>query len=441
MRVADYLCGIGLVVMAVAAVGCGQASARPAQENPISPSALAENRLEVLWHTDMTLPTDPALRVLWSAGPYLVGCDIRNRIYVVDVATGVRRYSARVAETYQTVWQPAAYQDTLWVPTTTTLWGFRGKEGADAGHKKIAFAPSGGAVATAVQVFMPDVSGWLQSVATSTKYVSWNYWAGGHITASDALQPSVIDAPKDLSELGGNNYSVHGPDVKGWRGLDWGRWTDGMVTSRPVTDLRNVYFGGWDGWIYCSESALRHIVWKQKTEAPIVADLTRTKDGLVLAASLDYSLYAMTQSGRLAWQYPAGEPLHKKPFSTGNQVFVFSDEAGLTTLDVATGRIQWKRAEAADFLSTDADTLYVVSRDHQLMSVNRADGKVNFAIPIPAGVLWVANESDNGAVYLTTPSGRLMAIGKKGAPPILPPAGAKPSPGPDVKTTPTKPAP
>jgi outer membrane protein assembly factor BamB len=310
------------------------------------------------------------------------------------------------------------------------------------GHKKIEFAPSGGAAATAVQVFMPDVSGWLQSVATSRDFVQWNYWAGGHITAAGALDASTVDAPKDRSELGSNNYNVRGPDVKGWRGLDWGRWTDGLVTARPLVDNRYVYFGGWDGSVYCSETPLRNVVWEQKTEGPIVADLSRTRAGLILAASLDYSLYALTQGGHLAWQYHSGEPLRMKPFTAGNQVFVFTPEAGLTTLDATTGRVQWAMVDGSDFISSDATTVYIVSRSRDLVAVNRSDGKVRFSIPIPAGTMWVANESDNGILYMITPRGKLLAINKKGAPPLLPPVGAKPAPGPEVPIMPKpKPAP
>jgi hypothetical protein len=436
MRSSSYLCVLGLVAMA--AVGCGHSAVGGKMSQdiyPLDPKVLDANGMEVVWHTNATLATDPVLKRLWLTNQYLVACDRENRIYTVDARTGVRMFSARVAESYQTVWQPAAYKDILYVPTTTTLWSFQGVDGRDAGHKKTDFAPSGGAATNGYMVFVPDARGWLQAVAVSKTYVDWNFWAGGGVTGEAVANDGVEEALKDKGESTWN-FNVKGKDVKGWRGLDWGRWTEEPITSQPVIDGQRVYFAGQDGVVYASQQGMRHVDWEHKAEGPFKADLTRTKNDLVLAPCLDYTLYALSSGGRVAWAYNSGERLDRKAFSTGNQVFVFTPDAGMTALDTAAGRKQWAVAEGAEFVSSSPDTAYILSRKHELMAINRADGKVKWSIPVPHGVLFAPNETDNGLIYMTTRVGNLVAIGKKAPMPERPAPGTRPTPGPEVNTLP-----
>jgi outer membrane protein assembly factor BamB len=346
----------------------------------------------------------------------------------------LRLYSTRVAESYQTVWAPAASKDVLWVPTTTTLWGFQGPNGRDAGHTKLDFAPTSGAATNGSEVFMADAKGWLQAVVTSNTFVDWNYWVGGPVTAGAVINEGVTRAIHDSeSEPADYNMNVQGPDVKGWQGVDWGRFTDEPITARPVLDNSLVYFAGHDGVVYASLQSRRNVLWEFKTEGPCVADLTRTKNNLILVPSLDYTLYAFAAGGRTAWRYNAGEPLNKKAFTAGNQVFLLSDEAGLTVLDTAAGKKQWTLQQAANFVSSGPQTVYLISRRHELMAVNRADGTVKWSLPLPPHIMYAPNEADNGILYLITPAGKLEAIGRKGASQELPPPGARITAGPETK--------
>jgi outer membrane protein assembly factor BamB len=177
---------------------------------------------------------------------------------------------------------------------------------------------------------------------------------------------------------------------------------------------------------------MRRVLWSYKTEDAIVADLKRSKSGLVLVGSLDYSLYAFAgPSGRLVWRYHAGEAIRKPAYPFGGeerghapakagapatppgQVFVFTKGAGLTSLDADTGRAQWSVASGDDLLSADERTVYVLSRSGDLVAVNRGDGKVLFSTAPRSGALPVLNETGDGVIYLGMPDGRIMAIGKK----------------------------
>jgi outer membrane protein assembly factor BamB len=334
---------------------------------PLAPAAAADKGLEVLWRTEVVPEPGTSLSRLWVCGKTVVACGTDNRIYAVSAATGIRLWSFQAAEVFQTVWPPAADKDNLWVATTTQLIGLEGAGGRVVATFRLPFAPAGRPATNGVHVFIPDTRGWLQAVNVLPRVVSW------------------------------------------------GRWTEDSVTAGPVLDSNLVYFASQSGVVYASMQNTRNVTWEHRTEGAVVADLARTETGLILAASLDYSLYAFQgPSGRIVWRYNAGEPIRKTPHTAGNQVFVFTKEAGLTALDAANGRVQWRLAEGADFVSADPKVVYVLSRTGDLVGTNRPDGKVRFTLSPEKGTLAAVNDGASGVVYLALPGGQVMAIARKG---------------------------
>ena len=369
----------------VASSGCARSQVSAL---PVAPSALGSSGLELLWQTELLMDAGRPLDALWLCGDFLVGRDTGIRIYAVSAKTGVRLWSEPVAAAHETVWPPAVDNGMLWVPTTTHLVGIEGLDGRVVRRLELDFAPDGRPVTNGVHCFVPDARGWLQAVALLPKVPSW------------------------------------------------GRWTDDCVTAGPVLEGGLVCFGGQDGVVYASAQNVRRIVWQYQTEGPILGDLKRTPGGLVVAASLDYTLYAFEgQVGRVVWRYHASEPIRKSPYvfgekpsgqpsakpggqaaPLGGQVFVLTRGAGLTALDAADGRVQWRLAEGADVVTADDETVYALGRGGNLLVVGRKDGQVRFALPVRRGTLAATNESASGIVYLGTPEGWIIAVAKKKEP-------------------------
>jgi outer membrane protein assembly factor BamB len=373
-----------VLAQAPAARGAAPAAAKP-QVFPVSPASLAEHGMEVLWQTDLLLEPSAPLARLWLCGKYLVGDDRDHVLHAVKAATGVRLWSKRVAEPFQSVWRPAVDKDNLWVATTTRLIGIQGEDGRPIRVIDLDFAPTGRPVTNGIHLFVPDAKGWFEAVSLLDKVVPW------------------------------------------------GRWTDNSVTAGPVLDSNLVYFAGQNGVVYASAQNVRNVSWEYKTEGPVVADLQRTKAGLILVASLDYTLYAFQgASGRLAWRYSAGEPIRKTPYTAGNQVFVFTQGAGLTTLDASSGRPQWTLADGVNFLSCGPETVYVLTRAGALVALSRGDGKARFALPIRPGTIAAVDETDSGALYLALPDGHVMAAARKAEPEEKKPQAHAPA-APDAK--------
>ena len=358
----------GMGLLAVSGTGCARRGSAAGAEGlplPVAPVMLTANAMEVRWQTPALIAPDSRLTNVWVCGSFLVCHGSDHRIYVIDARTGVRLWSRDVAEPHETVWRPAVNQQNLWLPTTTKLLGFEGLEGKKIAEFELDFAPAGPPATNGIHVFIPDAKGWLQAVSVVPKVVSW------------------------------------------------GRWTKDSMTAGPVADTMMVYFGGRDGAVYASTQYVRSIQWAYQTEGPIVADLKMTDAGLVLVASLDYSLYAFQgANGRLDWRYNAGERIRRAPYAFGDQVFVFTQEAGLTALD-ENGKIQWRLADGDDIVTADEDTVYVLGRGNDLLAVGRADGKVRWGVPLRRGTLIGSNETGTGILYLATPEGQVLAVARK----------------------------
>ncbi len=426
---------VGLALLAMAVAGCGTGG-RGDEELPlpVAPVMLAGNDMEIRWQTRALLTPGTHLTDAWVSDPFLVCHGSDHRVYVIDAKTGVRLWSKDLADARETVWPPTVSKGDIWFATTTRLIGFHGTDGRN--------------ILAQVQRAQREVQrakdearrdAWQAKVmarrmeqrAEPRQYTMARSAAESQIAAAATLERGreALTVDREGIELGfapagrptTNGVHVFIPDGKGWlqavgivpHVVSWGRWTNDAVTAGPVADDALIYFAGRDGVVYASAQNVRRVLWQYQTEGAIVADLKRTEAGLVLAASLDYSLYAFQgTSGRLDWRYNAGERIRRAPYAFGSQVFVFTGQAGLTALD-ENGKIQWQLAEGDDVITADAETVYVLSRGNDLLAVGRKDGKVRWGAPLRRGSLIGTNETDTGVLYMATPEGQVLAVARK----------------------------
>jgi outer membrane protein assembly factor BamB len=366
------------MAVGLAAAGCRwgffrrEAEAPAAEPAPIASAALDAAGLEKLWSTELTLLPGTEVRRLWLIGPYVIALDSGNTLHLMDAASGIRRWSKKVAEPGLTVEQPALDGDTLWVPATSMLVRLDAATSRALHKEPLGFMPSGGCVTNGRHVYIPDGKGWLQAVAV----------------AEDAVP--------------------------------WGRWMPSRVTSRPVVDQDVVVFAGHSGEIFATLQNIRRTVWEYRAEGPVEADLTLLKQpqgNRVLVPSADYSVYAFrTRTGNLDWRFDAGEPVLKPAWPSGGQVFVFTQAVGLRALDAATGQPQWRFADGADFVAGAASSVYVLDRQGRLAALKRSDGSVETVTPLHAGTVVAKNETPSGVLYLVTPAGQVLAAARRAGP-------------------------
>jgi len=422
---------------AMLAAGCGQPAGRGESASappPVAPAALASNGMRIRWQTGAILAPGTHLTHVWVRRGYVVCHGSDHRVYVIDAETGVRLWSAVLAASHETVWPPALHGDRLWFATTTRLMGFRGSDGKNIVQE--ALTPS-------ETVLTPET----ETAMTAKPAGQTVQWAGAreaarrveaqvarlerHRADLDRLlahETEAIDlefGPSGPPATDGSHVFI--PDAKGWlqavsirpQIVSWGRWTGDAVTAGPVVDATRVYFASHNGTVYASTQNVRRILWEYQTEGPVTADLRMTETGILLAGSLDYSLYAFDgASGVPEWselpnrRYNAGEPIRKPPYTFGEQVFLFTARAGLTVLDTTTGKVRWQLADGYDLITADAETVYVLGRGNDLLAVDRQTGEVRFAIPLRPGALVGINETGTGMLYLATPEGQVLAVRK-----------------------------
>jgi len=407
---------------------------------PLAPAALASSAMAVRWHSHIPLPPETHLTDVWVRGGYLIGHRSDHRVYVLDAESGIRLWSGDLTDAHETVWPPAVHRDRLWFVTTSRLMGYQGSNGKNIVEDVLTPAPEQAALAEGgqgegdgeVASAEPAWEGTTEAQRRVEAEIARLERQQAELKRflADELKAIPLDfAPSGPPVTDGSHVFI--PDTKGWLQavairpdlVSWGRWTEDAVTAKPVVDAGRVYFAGHNGIVYASSQNIRRVLWHYQTEGPIVADLRLTDAGTVLVGSTDYSLYAFNgTSGTLVWnqlpnrRYHAGEPIRKPPYTFGEQIFLFTRDAGLTVLDTATGRVEWQLKDGSDLVTADADTVYVLGRGNDLLAADRESGKVRFAIPLRRGTRIGINETGTGILYFASADGHVWAIARAAEP-------------------------
>jgi len=427
--------GLGAVLVGGCAQTVGTGKGAPP---PLAPASLTTNAMTVQWQSKASLAPNTHVVDVWVRGGYVLLHGSDHRVYILHAESGLRLWSADLAGEDVTLWPPAIHRDQLWFVTTTSLMGFRGTDGENIVEEVLTPGPAEAAATEPEEeeeaeeeeaVQLP--SAWPGSAAARrhvTAEISRTERREAELARFLAEEQQTLElafAPSGPPATDGAHVFV--PDAKGWLQavslrpdlVSWGRWTDGAVTAGPVVDAARVYFAGHNGMVYASAQNMRRIVWQYQTEGAVRADLRLTDTGMVLVGSTDYSLYAFNgASGALEWdqlpnrRYNAGEPIRKPPYTFGEQIFLFTQNAGLTVLDATTGKVQWRLDVGRDLITADADTVYVMGGGNDVLAIDRTSGKERFAIPLRSGTRFGTNETGTGVLYFASPDGNVWAIAR-----------------------------
>jgi outer membrane protein assembly factor BamB len=141
------------------------------------------------------------------------------------------------------------------------------------------------------------------------------------------------------------------------------------VTAGPAVSDGIVYSGSDGGEVDAVATENRAQVWDTDhgeflAAGPITADLQIDDSGLYVA-SHDSKMYCINKTtGKLRWQYFAGEPLYDAPILTSDTVYQYVQGKGLAALDKNTGaydrRPRWIHPTATQFLSQDEKFVYLL---------------------------------------------------------------------------------
>jgi len=203
----------------------------------------------------------------------------------------------------------------------------------------------------------------------------------------------------------------------------WRVVTNGPITSSPAVHGENVYVATEAGGVYACTRADKRLVWQTSVFGPVSADLVVTEDG-VYVASRDQSLYLLfLETGEIRWRARFSGRLLEPPVVTPAVVFQYCEDDGLVAVENRVvgveERLRWRLREGRQALTVHEGTVYVLSRDAELLAVREVNGEVAVRIPAPGFTLG-APAVATSTVFLASPDGQLFCARPRNLPPLKP---------------------
>jgi outer membrane protein assembly factor BamB len=236
---------------------------------------------------------------------------------------------------------------------------------------------------------------------------------------------SAVQSPATLSDRLGF-IAVSGENGGRMRAVDpsrkydtpyWELMVFGTVMSAPVFFDQALFFATNTGRVYAVNEE-KQPIWPIDNRffqaGPVQADLTADEYGLYVA-STDTKLTCINRStGRVRWEYFAGEPLYTKPMATAETVYISVRNTGLAAINKTEGdrirQAKWVSRESTTFLAEDAKYAYVRLRGNALGALDRSTGAVAFRSAPSDLDFFVPNTGKDALIFAATKSGQIMAI-------------------------------
>lgn len=205
------------------------------------------------------------------------------------------------------------------------------------------------------------------------------------------------------------------------RQYDTPRWevmTFGALLAAPAYFDQTAFFATETGRVYAvSDSGIGQWAGLQGgyfSAGGIVADLS-VDDFALYVASTDTRLMAVNRkSGRIQWQYFAGQPLTEKPIPTAGSVYIPVRNQGLVALQKVSGDFNrkplWISREATTFLAEDDKYAYVRLRGNSIGAIEKQGGAVAFRSPATKLDFMVSNPVPGGLILAGRADGKVFGI-------------------------------
>jgi outer membrane protein assembly factor BamB len=186
----------------------------------------------------------------------------------------------------------------------------------------------------------------------------------------------------------------------------------------PAVRDGNVYCGDGDGVFYCLQASNAKVIWKQPTEAEIVAGANFWKDK-VLVGSQDSRLYCFdAKTGDLAWKLQIENQIRSFSTIVDDRCFVMQCDGKLHVVDLNKGEITASLPiEQANQFSSPAvlgDHLYFGTEEGSVMCLNWKKPEIVWSIEDKSGEAYRSSPAvAEGIVVIGTRGRRVNALDPK----------------------------
>lgn len=208
----------------------------------------------------------------------------------------------------------------------------------------------------------------------------------------------------------------------------WTLMTPGSsVSAAPALGKDSVFIASEDGKVTAVTIDTRTPVWSStntgmfETFGGVVANLAVDASGLYVA-STDTKLYCLHEkTGRVNWQFYAGQPLRTEPALTKDLVYQAIPGRGLAALEKSAPAAvapssssnrtpRWIAADAERFLSSDDTYAYVATSDNHIVALDKKTGEPRFSSRRNDFTRFGVNLNGDGMIYVADGNARVMSV-------------------------------
>jgi outer membrane protein assembly factor BamB len=359
-----YLVRSLLVLMLLAAVGCGDWSRRSGGSGLlIEPPDAARLGYVVNWSTNLSVPRRHVLTSITLLDDLLVTVEAPgNLVTAISVRDGSVRWQRVIGEPTEKVYTPVRDGERIYLNNNTMIFTVGANRGDLIASSKLAQVVETGPVLIGRYAVFGGAEGRVFAHDVDAGYAKWSY-----------LLTSAIVAP-------------------------------------PVVSQQNVFLADSQGIYAMLRADSGELIFRGRTFGPVTARPASTRSGVYIA-SHDQSLYALNRvTGQDKWVYRTAAPLKQSPVALGQAVYLPMPNAGLVALNAGNGQVLWRTdLRATPVKAGHGQVLLLYPGGLRL--VDQATGRV--VEDAPTMTLQTALPGPDGGLLIVSPGGRVHRLNPK----------------------------
>lgn len=289
-------------------------------------------------------------------------------LHVIDGETGEMLMTFSNGDPTLTSLAPAANDRYAAVINGSKLYVLDLEEKKAAFERRLSGAPGAGPAMSKDSVYIPLVGGIVESYRLKTD--------------------RKFRVPKRFSSAGNTQVrAMVGPDTVSW------------PTDR--------------GFLYVVDTTLEKVRYRLEARSELISHSTYLPPNRLLAASVEGYVFCFDDStGRMQWEFSAGESLGQPAVGADHQVFAVSAQSNLFAIDAKIGKEMWKTPGIKQVLSVGKDRVYCLG-NRQMVIVDRKEGGILDTVPLSGSERFITNMVTD-RIYLASRTGRIVCLRQQG---------------------------
>ncbi len=400
------------VTLCVAAAGCGS---RGAMSSGLThDSVLAKAGLHNYWQLDLKLPPGEKVTKLTRIEENLYCLTTSNFLLAVDAASGVRKWSRKVADDDTKVFPPCHGAAVPIDPNHI-------------GVDKVRFPPAPEQL-TILDLVLINTADYVLAIDRKTDEEIRKIQFGAHAPSSFVANTGG-DCDGEFFYVGTTNGEIQAIRINE-QVVTWSYPAGSIMTSAPRCyapgGISRVYVAGGDGDYFILKagpgaSALWPPLGSRQWSAMAGASVAgfHVDDRAAFMPCVNQRVYAFSLSGGdpIWWFTTKGQLVDDIQVSE-NSVFQYARGDRFYAIDPTSGKKRWSlrqgRRVLAAMPSKNVPTAYLVDSARNLLVVDEILGKIQVSIPL-TGVNLFADNTSASAIYIGNTDGRLVCLRNIGA--------------------------